>query len=223
MEASPRFCGSGSDALGPPRPWRAGASPGASALPWTPIQRDRRHDRADDRIAVITPTMTVKVVDCIQDEDAAAVVRRQATLGEKANGAHARERHEERPRVDATRAARQHERRERKRRRDDAERGDADARHCCRRAAATRLSRDGLTSRASPCSPTFRPIQNVTAAPMTEPTVARIAYSQNSSGFRAARMMTTKSMPSGRKKIIDESSAPRRTSPDGVRKYPSNE
>jgi hypothetical protein len=53
---------------------------------------------------------------------------------------------------------------------------------------------------------------------MTEPTVARTAYSQNRSGLRAARMMTAKSIPSGRKKISDESSAPIRIRPAGVKK-----
>ena len=41
--------------------------------------------------------------------------------------------------------------------------------------SCTRLSRDGFTNLASPCSPTFRPTQNVPAAPMIEPSVARIA------------------------------------------------
>jgi hypothetical protein len=64
----------------------------------------------------------------------------------------------------------------------------------------------------------LRPIQNVAAAPMTDPTVARTAYNQNHSGRRAVRMITAKSMPSGRKKISEESSAAIATSPPGVRK-----
>ena len=38
-------------------------------------------------------------------------------------------------------------------------------------------------SRASPCSPIFRPSQNVPAAPIIEPSVASSVYNQNNSGF----------------------------------------
>ena len=85
----------------------------------------------------------------------------------------------------------------------------------------TRFSRDGLTIFSSPFSPSFRPSQKVAAAPAIAPMVARTAYSQNSSGLRAAMMMTTKSIPSGRKNTSEESSRPIATTPAGVRKYPS--
>ena len=83
---------------------------------------------------------------------------------------------------------------------------------------STRFEPRGLTNRDSPFSPAFLPIQNVPAAPTSEPIVASIAYSQNSSGFRAVMMMTTKSIPSGRKNTIEASSMPMRTMPTGVRK-----
>ena len=73
-------------------------------------------------------------------------------------------------------------------------------------------------SRASPCSPIFRPSQNVPAAPIIEPSVASSVYNQNNSGRRATSRTTTKSIPSGRKKMSDESSAAIRTRPVGVRK-----
>ncbi len=82
----------------------------------------------------------------------------------------------------------------------------------------TRSKRPGETNRFKPCSPTLRPIQKVTIAPVTEPSVARSAYNQNRSGSRAATTTIAKSMPSGRKKMRDESSAPIRTNPCGVRK-----
>ena len=83
--------------------------------------------------------------------------------------------------------------------------------------------RFGFTNLVSPASPAFRPIQNVSAAPTLDPIVASSGYSQNRSGFRAAMMMTTKSMPSGKKKIMDASSTPINTTPPGVRKYPRTE
>jgi len=45
-----------------------------------------------------------------------------------------------------------------------------------------------------------------------------MAYIQKSSGVFAARMITAKSIPRGRKKMIDESRALSTTSPGGVRK-----
>ena len=48
--------------------------------------------------------------------------------------------------------------------------------------------------------------------------VESTAYNQKSCGLRAAMMIVTKSIPSGRKKTIDASSTPMATSPAGVRK-----
>src|SRR5215204_1320786 len=49
---------------------------------------------------------------------------------------------------------------------------------------STRRRVEGLSRRASPASPTFRPIQNVSDAPVMDPTAASTAYIQNRSGLR---------------------------------------
>jgi hypothetical protein len=62
------------------------------------------------------------------------------------------------------------------------------------------------------------PTQKVPAAPISDPAVASSAWSQKISGLRAAMMITTKSIPRGRKNTIDASSTPMRTMPKGLRK-----
>ena len=59
-----------------------------------------------------------------------------------------------------------------------------------RHAVPHALERDGFISRVRPCSPTLRPIQNVTMAPMTEPIVASMRVEPEQVRLRAARMMT---------------------------------